>query len=232
MSRFRYFILPRLLLALSSLALLASLFLLWLSLERPLPFFSLACRQAASANCFTGGALLASGAVYMEEARPTADAWAVLRSGNQYARVELHRTAGILWSESGFDVLGPKDETLFTFSAAISDYPIYGEGDSPFFPPEFGNEQIPLAICTDPSVVRLEGELLWLGSWENPQEALASRGMPVNWSLAGNGVWVGDAVTSSLPAYPDGTGNGGTLSIWCRGYDAAGNMVCHYDPTE
>lgn len=37
MSRFRYVILPRLLLVLSTLALLVALFLLWLALERPCP---------------------------------------------------------------------------------------------------------------------------------------------------------------------------------------------------
>ena len=45
MSRFRYVILPRILLALSTLALLVALFLLWLSLERPLPTIALACRR-------------------------------------------------------------------------------------------------------------------------------------------------------------------------------------------
>ena len=59
MSRFRYVILPRLLLALSALALLAALFLLWLTLGRPLPTISLACRQTASANCFTGARIAA-----------------------------------------------------------------------------------------------------------------------------------------------------------------------------
>ena len=55
MSRFRYVILPRLLLALSTLALLAALFLLWVSLERPMPTIALACAQAGPANGFTGG---------------------------------------------------------------------------------------------------------------------------------------------------------------------------------
>ena len=81
MSRFRYVILPRLLLVLSTLALLAALFLLWLSLERPLPSIALACRQAGPANCFTGGEVIASGPIRLNYAEPYADAWAVLRSG-------------------------------------------------------------------------------------------------------------------------------------------------------
>ena len=73
MSRFRYVILPRLLLALSALALLAALFLLWLSLERPLPSIALACRQAGPANCFTGGEVIASGPIRLNYAEPDAD---------------------------------------------------------------------------------------------------------------------------------------------------------------
>ncbi len=234
MSRFRYVILPRILLALSALALLAALFLLWLSLERPLPSQSLALAQASSANCFTGGELLASGPVRMEQASPDADAWAVLRSGDTYALVELQRTAGLLWRVSGFYLIDPAatgSPTLFSTCGAYSPYasPV---DDDPFIFPRYSTELIPLAICTEPSVVRLEGEALILASWEDTRQALAERGVPISWSSAGNGVWVGESVTASWPIDPeDESRSGGSMSIWCRGYDAAGNLVCAYDPT-
>ena len=63
------------------------------------------------------------------------------------------------------------------------------------------------------------------------QEALAERGVSITWSSAGSGVWVGEPVRADLPAKPDGNGHSGTLSVWCRGYDADGNLVCAYDPT-
>lgn len=175
MSRFRYVILPRLLLALSTLALLAALFLLWLSLGRPLPTIALACRQAGSSNCFTGGKLLASGPIRMEEAEPESDAWAVLHSGDKYAMVELNRTAGLLWSVRDFLVLDASQfssQDIFSLPTVVSYFYYETETPQPLpLPPDLpvrGNEQIPLAVCTDPSVVRVEGELLWLGHWEAP----------------------------------------------------------------
>lgn len=238
MSRFRYVILPRLLLALSALALLAALFLLWLTLGRPLPAISLACRQTASASCFTGGELLASGPIRMEEAEPESDAWAVLHAGDKYAMAELNRTAGLLWSVRDFLVMDASQfssQDIFSLPTVISYFYYETETPQPLpLPPDLPvrcYEQIPLAICTNPSVVRVEGELLWLGHWEDPQEALAERGVPITWSSAGNGVWVGEPVRADLPAKPDGNGHSGTLSVWCRGYDADGNLVCSYDPT-
>ena len=236
MSRFRYVILPRLLLALSALALLAALFLLWLSLERPLPSIALACRQAGPANCFTGGEVIASGPIRLNYAEPDADAWAVLRSGDQYAMTNLKRTAGVLWTVPQFSLalFSLEDgQQLFPCPTGSFPYYFYREGtDSwggPYFEPEIDWEIIPLAICTNPSVVRLEGEVLWLGFSEDPQEALAQRGVSISWSPAGNGVWVGEPVLTSLPTEPDGSGSG-IRSFWLRGYDAGGNLVCSYDP--
>ena len=48
MKRFRYYILPRVCLALSVLVVLLGLWALWLSLGRPMPTRELACRQAAA----------------------------------------------------------------------------------------------------------------------------------------------------------------------------------------
>lgn len=238
MSRFRYVILPRLLLALSTLALLAALFLLWLSLERPLPSIALACSQAGPANCFTGGEVIASGSVQLNYAEPDADAWAVLRSGDKYAVATLKRSAGVLWTVPQFDLLVlslEEDQELQPCSIGSFPYYSYLKGTnsdgSPYVEPQMDWEIIPLAISTNPSVVRLEGEVLWLGHWEDPQEALAQRGISVSWSSVGNGVWAGESVLSDLPTNPDGNGHSGMLSIWLRGYDADGNLVCSYDPT-
>ena len=238
MSRFRYVILPRLLLFLSTLALLVALFLLWLALERPLPTIALACRQASSANCFTGGEVLASGPIRLNYAEPDAHAWVVLRSGDKYAMTNVKRTAGVLWTVPQFSlfVFSPEDgQQLFPSPTGSFPYYSYREGTDnwggPFFEPEIDWEIIPLAICTNPSVTRLEGEVLWLGGWEDPQEALAQRGVSVSWSPAENGVWVGEPVLTVLPTEPDGDGRSGTRSFWLRGYDAAGNLVCSYDPT-
>ena len=232
MSRFRYYILPRLALAFSVLALLAATALLWFSLERPMPSIALACRQAGPANCFTGSRLLSSGTVRLEHAQPTSDAWAVLQSGTEYALVELERL-GPLWTFSSLQRISLSAQgatTLYPFSTALSGY--YTQGSTLPATSEFRTELLPLAICTDPSVVRLEGEMLWLGGWEDPQQALDSRGISISWTPAHNGVWVGSPITAPLPDRPDGDGSGGTLSIWCRVYDAAGNLVCSYDPTQ
>lgn len=237
MSRFRYVILPRLLLVLSTLALLVALFLLWLALERPLPTIALACRQAGPANCFTGGEILASGPIRLNHAEPDAHAWVVLRSGDKYAMTNVKRTAGVLWTVPQFSLaLFSLEEGQQLFPSPTGSFPYYSylkgmdNGGSPYFKPQIDWEIIPLAICTNPSVVRLEGEILWLGFSEDPQEALAQRGVSISWSSAGNGVWVGEPVLTSLPTEPDGSGSG-VRSIWLRGYDAGGNLVCSYDPT-
>lgn len=231
MSRFRYVILPRLLLALSTLALLAALFVLWVTLERPMPTIALACRQAGPANGFSNGEVIASGPVDLVEREADADAWAVLRSGDRYAVAELDRTAAVLWTVSSFLCIDPSQQSTGALMPLSVSSTIFTKDNGAFWEDDYDllSELIPLAICTDPSVVRLEGELLSLGNWE---EALAERGVSISWSPAGNGVWVGGPVTSLIPALPDGSGHNGTLSIWCRGYDANGDLVCSYDPIE
>ncbi|MGN8897492.1 hypothetical protein [Flavonifractor sp. HCP28S3_F3] len=237
MSRFRYVILPRILLVLSTLALLAALFLLWLSLERPMPTIALACRQAGPANCFTGGEVIASGPIHLNYAETDVDAWAVLRSGDKYAATTLKRTGGVLWTIPWFDlhILSPEEgQALFPCSIALFHHFSYADGStgSPYVEQEILWETLPLVICTDPSVVTLVGEFLWLGDWEDPREALAQRGASISLSPAGNCVWVGEPVLiPNVPDNPNGSTTASTYSIWLRGYDAAGNLVCSYDPT-
>ena len=61
MTRLRLYVLPRLCLGLSVLFFLFALWVLWLSLERPMPTVALACRQAERAGLSSSGTLLASG---------------------------------------------------------------------------------------------------------------------------------------------------------------------------
>ena len=237
MNRFRYAILPRILLVLSALALLAALFLLWLSLERPLPTIALACRQAGPSNCFTGGEMLASGPIHLNYAETDADAWAVLRSGDKYAITNVKRIAGVLWTVPRFSlfIFSPEEgQTLLPCPTALFHSLSYADGStgSPYAEQEILWEMLPLAICTDPSVVTLEGEFLWLGDWEDPREALAQRGVSISLSPAGNCVWEGEPVLiPNVPDNPNASVTYSTYSIWLRGYDAAGNLVCSYDPT-
>ena len=236
MSRFRYVILPRVRLALSALALCLGLWVLWLSLERPMPTIALACRQEAAATFAAPGALLASGPARLEGYH-TEDAWALLRTGSIYTVVSLERRAGLLWTASGSYQIDPApygSPELLVFDAANAywwDPPgeMWRDGYDPF-DSVTESETIPLAVCTNPAVVRLEGEFLVLGGWEDPEEARAERAVPITWRPVDNGVWAGDAVHSPIPPSPDNPNRlGGTFTYWCRGYDAGGNLVCSFD---
>lgn len=238
MNRFRFLILPRLLLALSALALLAGLWVLWLSLDRPMPTVALACRQAGPPNCFTGGELLASGPVRLEGGYTEQDAWALLRQGNRYALAELERRAGLLWTVAEFRLINPAalgSPTIFPIATAVSNYWDPGEvwrDDYKIEDTVTCGVVLPLAVCTDPAAVRLEGEFLVLGTWEDPQAARKARAVPITWTPVGNGVWAGEPVSSPLPRSPDNSNrSGGDFSIWCRAYDAGGNLIASYDPT-
>lgn len=236
MSRFRFYILPRLCLGLSVLFLLFGGWVLWLSLDRPLPTVGLACRQAETAAFLPHGQLIASGSAALERGSSRTDRWAVLRSGgNTYALANLDRRAGLLWTAEVHGSFQLEDTGLLGLMAAND---VIWDGDD-FRPGGFDvqnidafTETLPLAICTDPSVVRLEGEFLVLGGWEDPEQARRERAVPVTWHDCGNGVWVGDAVVAILPEVPGEAGHAGGMSaLWCRGYDADGNLVCAYDPT-
>lgn len=236
MSRFRFYILPRLLLALSVLALTAGLWVLWLSLGQPMPTASLACRQAETARFLAPGQLLATGEVHLDEGYTEQDAWAVLRRGEGYALAELERRAGLLWTVDWLWSSDPVGSTpLVTFATARSTWWDPGEvwrddydiGDTDTYA-----QLIPLAVCDDPAAVRLEGELVVAGGWEAPQAVHAERAVPITWSPAENGVWVGEPVSALMPHSPDDpTVLGGSILIWCRAYDADGNLIASCDPS-
>lgn len=91
---------------------------------------------------------------------------------------------------------------------------------------------IPILFCVDPSVVRVEAQLLYLmpNERDDPQAAIDSRAVSPEFTKAGDGVWVGPSPYVVVPwAY---SFNSGHLVAFCQGYDAAGNLVCSYDPTE
>lgn len=235
MSRFRFYILPRICLGLSTLLLLFGLWTLWLSLGRPLPTMALACRQAASTGFLEDSRLLASGPVKLEGYHQE-DAWALFQSGTWYGLTSLERRAGLLWSASDLRLISPdalRGTGLYAFPAALATVWSPGEiwrDNYDIRNTDLYSEVVPLAICTDPSVVRLEGEFLVLGSWENPEAAWAERAVSISWTAAGNGVWVGEAVTSLIPRSSDDS-SGGATAVRCRGYDADGSLVCSYTPT-
>ena len=91
---------------------------------------------------------------------------------------------------------------------------------------------IPILLCADPAVVRVEAQLVALSEedWANPQAAIAQRGVSPTFTKAGDGVWVGPSPYVLIPwASSD---NSGHLVAFCQGYDADGNLICSYDPAE
>ena len=91
---------------------------------------------------------------------------------------------------------------------------------------------IPILLCADPAVVRVEAQLVALSEedWADPQAAIAQRGVSPTFTKAGDGVWVGPSPYVLIPwASPKSSGY---LVAFCQGYDADGNLVCSYDPTK
>lgn len=95
-----------------------------------------------------------------------------------------------------------------------------------------GCKVIPILFCADPSVVRMEAQLLYLTSdeWDDPQAAMDSRAVSPEFTKAGDGVWVGPSPYVVIPWAS--TRSSGRLAVFCQGYDADGNLVCSYDPTK
>lgn len=207
MNRFRFSILPRLRLMLSLLVLLLGLYALWLALDRPLPF-PLALRQAEEAYFFPHGEILASGPLGYEEP----GRWVLSRSGEKTFLLTFRRTAGVLWSpEPSCTFFWPEeDEELSAVTVGLDITPLT-------------LLTTPLAFCPDPDVVTMEADLLWMfaSEEEDPQllqKALEERAVTVQLSPVENGFWSSGPV--ELPS-----GSGG-LTIFCRGYDADGRLIC------
>lgn len=91
-----------------------------------------------------------------------------------------------------------------------------------------GSEQTPVIVCTNPRAVRVEAQLIWLGTSEqaDPQAAIDSRGVSPVFTQVADGVWAAPSTLVSGP--PDDSST--VWLAWCQGYDAGGNLVCQYQP--
>ena len=183
MSRFRFYIFPRLCLALSALVLLGGLWVLWLSMGRPMPTQGLACRQAETARFLPHGTTSASGPLRYENGVwfGKADAWAVRRAGDSFTLMELERTAGLLWrSEAIMDITPSRwGEAIWAFPAGLDYYDVFQEGS---LDSETWSEFTPVAVSDDPRVAQVEVTAVWVGDEERDaplRQALPRRGRSV-----------------------------------------------------
>ena len=221
MKRFRYYILPRVCLALSVLVVLLGLWALWLSLGRPMPTRELACRQAETARLLPRGRTAAQGTIgYPETTWRNADAWLARRYGDAVGVYSFCRLGGVLWREVRLEFYAPEpDFDAFTVDASLN----RGPGHSWYV--------TPMAVCGLPDAARLEADVVWLGSWEDdPAVAIAEHGATTELTRAGDCVWVGPALRVAVPDSP-GSNSGTALHVYCRAYDADGNLLAVYDPT-
>lgn len=241
MKHFRYYILPRLLLTLSIVATLLCLFFLWLTLGAPLPSAAAICARMDKENYGSPGKIVASAPIDMTEegiilktAYTSHDSWwFVSRSGDRFQLHLLERIAGFLWRP-----LDLATNNYYAFPLSLQDQPIGCTGDivelvTTIDPLSLeGCKVIPILFCADPSVVRMEAQLLYLTSdeWDDPQAAMDSRAVSPEFTKAGDGVWVGPSPYVVIPWAS--TRSNGRLAVFCQGYDADGNLVCSYDPTK
>ena len=89
--------------------------------------------------------------------------------------------------------------------------------------PEAAAELTPIVVCTDPAVVQVEAQLLWLGRSEedDSQAAMDSRGVSPVFTQVADGVWAAPPIL--VPGANDDSGS--SLIIWYQGYDADGNLL-------
>ena len=229
MSRFRFYIFPRLCLALSALVLLGGLWVLWLSMGRPMP--TQACRQAETARFLPHGTTSASGPLRYENGVwfGKADAWAVRRAGDSFTLMELERTAGLLWrSEAIMDITPSRwGEAIWAFPAGLDYYDVFQEGS---LDSETWSEFTPVAVSDDPRVAQVEVTAVWVGDEERdaPAAALAERGVTAWLSPAGDGVWSGPSLSIRFYS-PGAASRSSILLLSCRGYDTDGELVAFCD---
>ena len=77
----------------------------------------------------------------------------------------------------------------------------------------------PMAVCDLPDAARLEADVVWLGDWEDdPAAAVAAHGATTELTRAGDCVWVGPALSVTVPDSPSGSG-GSALTVYCRAYE-------------
>lgn len=219
MSRFRYSILPRICLTFSILVLLSGLWVLWLSLGRPMPTIALACRQAETASLLPHGRTAARGSIRYQVTTWRPEAWLARRYGDAVGVYSLSRLGGVLWGDAKLQFYVPElDFYAFTIDVSM----LRGSINS--------YAATPMAVCDLPDAARLEADVIWLGDWEDdPAAAVAAHGATTELTRAGDCVWVGPALSVTVPDSPSGSG-GSALTVYCRAYDADDNLLAVYDP--
>lgn len=224
MTHFRYYTLPRVRRALSILLLCLGLFSAWLALDTPFPSSSAVLARLNRENYVSGSTLLASGSIQYQEIKgdyvPKNTWWFVGRQGDTVQFYTLQRLAGFLWR--------PASSMPWQLDLSQQEGPIYCNlfGSRPGL--GLGYEATPVVICTDPNVVRVEAQLISLGTSErsDPQAAVDSHGVSPAFTQVADGVWV--APSTWVPGPPEDSGS--TWLAWCQGYDADGNLVCQDQP--
>lgn len=240
MKHFRYYILPRLLLVLSIIAALFCLFFLWLSLDAPLPSPAAICARIDRENYSSGGEIVASGPIDMTEEEIIIKSdytdrdcwWFIRRSGDRFQLQVLERLAGFLWRPLDRATRGRSYQLSLQDQPIGCTFDVFQLTSLDGFSGMDASKVIPILLCADPAVVRVEAQLVALSEedWANPQAAIAQRGVSPTFTKAGDGVWVGPSPYVLIPwASSD---NSGHLVAFCQGYDADGNLVCSYDPTK
>ena len=131
----------------------------------------------------------------------------------------LSRLGGVLWGDARLQFYVPElDFYAFTIDVSMLRGPINSYAATP------------MAVCDLPDAARLEADVVWLGNWEDdPAAAVAAHGATTELTCAGDCVWVGPALSVTVPDSPSGSG-GSALTVYCRAYDADGNLLAVYDP--
>lgn len=227
MNHFHFYTLPRIRRLLSILLLCLGLFSAWLALDTPFPSSAAVCERLNRENYVSGNTIMASGPIQYQEIKgnyvPKNTWWSVGRQGDTVQFYTLQKLAGFLWRPAS---------TLPFWQLDLSQQktPIYCNlfGSQPSNRVKGGSEQTPVIVCTDPSVVRVEAQLVWLGTSEraDPQAAIDSRGVSPVFTQVADGVWA--APSTVVPGAPNDSAY--SLVFWCQGYDADGNLVCQDQP--
>ena len=219
MKRFRSYILPRLLLALSSLALLVSIFSLWLSMNAPLPSAAAICARLDRERYVSGSALIASGPIrYQDPALPGTPRntwWFVGKNSGTFQFYTLEKMWGFLWRST--------DQSVRQAEFSPDSPAIFAQPMGTLFLGTDGVEFTLVVVSTDPSVVRVEARLAHMGieEREDPQSVMDSRGVSPEFTQVSEGVWAAQGVV-----VPPSGERYSSLVIWCRGYDANGALIC------
>lgn len=223
MTHFRSYTLPRIRRALSILLLCLGLFSAWLALDTPFFSSDAVLQRIRRENYAPDAATVASGPIGYRKLwgnyLPENAWWFVCRSGDQFYFHTLQKVAGFLWRPAQ-NTLSPR---CYHVDLSQSPIPLHLEPMGMEMGPEAEAELTPIVVCTDPAVVQVEAQLLWLGRSEedDPQAAMDSRGVSPVFTQVADGVWAAPPIL--VPGANDDSGS--SLIIWYQGYDADGNLL-------